>query len=192
MATYQSVIFQTSGAAGWSSVYYINAASLAAAMSQLQGINTNLLNCQATVVTTVGLRVSDVTIKGDGFQQPPTSVNGTLVITAPDTLAPINLAAVFDFWDSTFTHRVRHYVHGLRLSDTSTISTAETITTPVYRGLAGVTNYISIVQSSSVNWQKRSLPPVTAALTFGQIATNMGIRRVGRPFALFRGRRRTA
>jgi hypothetical protein len=192
MATYQGVIFQTAGVAGWSSVYYINAASLAAAMTLLQNINSKQLEIQSNAVFSQSLRVSDVSIKGDGLIAVPTSNQGQLLITPPDTLAPVNLAQRVLFATADGLGRVNHYIHGLRQSDTATDVTGRTITTAVYRALAGMTDYTAAVISDSVNWRKRSIPPVTQPLSTSTVVIDTSIRRVGRPFDLFRGRRRVA
>lgn len=192
MPLFQGVIFQTCGDAGWSNVFYLSYADAATAMTNLQNLNTQLLGVQAATVFTQALRVSDVTIKGDGLVAQPTTDNGSLSIVAPDTLAPLNLAQRLLSITTDNLHRVSHYIHGMRASDITTGPDGRTITTPTYRGLVAMTNLQLAIKNNTVNWQKRSLPPVTATFGNTNIESLMSVRKVGRPFGQFRGRRRIA
>lgn len=191
MPVFQGVIFQSAGDAGWSNVYYISAADHAGAMSLLQDLNNKQLALQGATVFSLKLRVSDVTIKGDGYLTNPETLNGSLDMTGTQ-LAPLDKAVHFRFGTADRLHRVHHYIHGVRISDIATGPDGRTITTPAYSILAAVAAYVTAVEGDSVNWQKRSLPPVTAPLANGGIQQELSTRRVGRPFGQFRGRRRTA
>lgn len=192
MPCYQGVIFQSAGDAGWTNVFYINAANIGAAMTSLQVINSAMLGVQATTVFTLNLRVSDVDIKGDGLDASPTTQHGTLVITAPDTLAPLNLAMRFLSTTADNLHRLNHYFHGMRQSDIVTNPDGRTDLAGPYVGLGAMETFRQAVQTNTVNWQKRSHPAVTAPISLTTIEDLMSIRRVGRPFGQFRGRRRIA
>lgn len=188
---WQGVIFQALGDAGWSLVVYISAADHLTAMSTLQGINTALLKTQCDATFTRGLRVSDVEVKGDGFTAEPINNAGSLALGA-GVPAALDLAARYFLVTVDGKHRVNHYVHGLRQSDTSVDPSGRAIVTAVYAALADVIAFQTNLKNNTVNWQKRSLPPVTAGWDNCDLKTNLSTRRVGRPFGQFRGRRRTA
>lgn len=191
MPLFQGIIFQEGGGAGWSSVYYISAADHAGALVALQALNTSQLGIQAASVSTNVLRVSDVSVKGDGMLAVPTTPVGQLSMTA-NKLAPLDNAAHFEFWTADRKHRVNKYIHGLRLVDLDNDGSGRAILASSYTVLAAITTYINDVIARAVNWQGRSLPPVTAPLTAGAFATFVSTRRVGRPFFQPRGRRRVA
>ena len=191
MAVFQAVIFQTLGGAGWSNVFYISAADHAGAMATLQILNTAMLATQSDGVFSLKLRVSNVEVKGDGLLADPT-VNVGALVTAPGTPAPVNLAVHYEFHTADRLHRVHHYVHGIRQTDMTTLANAESEVTGVYAGLAAVAALETAIKTNTVNWQGRTIPPTTAPLTLGGIQIPVSVRRVGRPFGLFRGRRRIA
>lgn len=187
---WQGVIFQHVGSAGWSEVFYLSAADVLSAMSLLQQLNTALLKTQCDAVFTDGLRVSDVQVKGDGFVAAPINNSGSLAIGA-GSLADVNLAARYRLDTADNLHRVNHYVHGLRQVDVSGGPDGRTETTAVYATLADVIAFQTVLKNNTVNWQKRSIPPVTAGFSNCELIRPLSIRRVGRPFGLPRGRRRT-
>jgi len=188
---WQGVIFQHVGSAGWSEVFYISAADAISAMSVLQGLNTAMLKTQCDAVFTDSLRVSDVNVKGDGFIATPTNPQGSLALGV-GTLADINLAARYLLITADNLHRVNHYVHGLRQADVSGGPDGRTELGAAYVTLADVIAFETALRTQTVNWQKRSLPPVTAGFGSCALQRQMSIRRVGRPFGLPRGRRRIA
>lgn len=188
---WQGIIFQSFGEAGWSNSFYISAADNLTAMAALQRINTAMLKTQADTVFTVGLRVSDVEVKGDGFTAIPTNNAGSLALGA-GVMAPLNLAARYKLTTADGKHRVNHYVHGLRGTDISTLASGQSIPTVPYAALADVIAFQTELKNDTINWQKRTIPPVTAGFSDCILSDTLSIRRVGRPFNLFRGRRRTA
>ncbi len=188
---WQGVIFQHVGTAGWSEVFYISAADSPSAIATLQTINTALLKTQCDAVFTDQLRVSDVEVKGDGFLANPTNSQGSLAIGA-GTLADINLAARYRLITLDGKHRVNHFVHGLRAQDVTGGPDGMTENTAAYAALADVIAFQTVLKNNTVNWQKRTIPPVTAGFNSCELLRPMSIRRVGRPFGLPRGRRRTA
>lgn len=190
MPIYQGVSFQVAGDAGWTNVFYLNQANAAAAMTTMQLLNTQMLGIQAASVSTLNLRVSDVTIRGDGLDAAANTPAGALAIVPPDSLAPLNLAQRLLCITADNQHRVNHYIHGMRQSDITTGPDGRTITTNTYRGLLAMTTFSQSLIANTVNWQKRSQPPVTAPISVVDVETLMSTRRVGRPFGLPRGRRR--
>jgi hypothetical protein len=191
MPLFSGIVFHEGGGAGWSSVYYIDASALPAAQTKLNAIAVAECGIMADAVTIPACRLSDVQIRGDGFLFVPLTAQGQLV-TGAGKLIDFDLAARFEFWDASFTHRVNHFIHGLRAADVDNDANKRQILATSYTVLAAITTYINAVTANSVNWQHRSLPPVTAPLTTGAFSTFVSTRRVGRPFNQYRGRRRVA
>lgn len=190
MATFQGVIFHEVGISGWTYAVYLNASDGPAALANLDSLNTAILKVLPVPVFAPAIRVSDVTVKGDGFVQVPTNVHGTLAAADASALYSTDVAARVALRTIDGKHRVNHYLRGLRDSDVVNNADGSTSPNPIWAALADTIAMISAFKTITVNWQKRSIPPVTATLDVGGLAPFCSTRRSGRPFGLHRGRRR--
>ncbi len=187
----QGIVFFGRGFYGWSNVFYLSAVDYNDGRTKLNAIIDSLVTLMTTNVTVQFARLSNVEVKGDSLLFAPTATAGTLT---PDAAGDedVNICARCLFTTADHIHRANCYIHDIRPSDLEIINgqTRLKATSP-YRNAAG-NAFIADVVANAVNWQKRTLPPVTAAWDSGAFGTATSVRRAGRPFGLPRGRRRVA
>jgi hypothetical protein len=189
MPVFQATAFYQFGSAGWSMALFASDADYSAVMTKLQATNTALMGCMRNDVKCVGLRVSNADVFRDAITANATTPVGTYAAVGAVTSFPALALQVRVL--GTPTKRAMRFIHALPSDVVNGANYAPDpgFTTNLNAFFTSCIGYFGIGTKTGNPYPgPRYLFTVIAGMSAGFLTE----RKVGRPFNLFRGRRRVA
>jgi hypothetical protein len=173
---------------GWTETYYPIGATLAAAASSMQAINTARMAIAKSDVAVTIIRVTDLSSPRTSLLIAPTTPAGTYAPTpAPNTLDP-DQAILQGFNSGDGITRSRHYLRGI---PDDQVSGSPKITLALTATFSTALSALATAMQNNAQMVIRKPGPVFTTKAIGSVlsAPTLRIRRAGRPSFLPRGRR---